>query len=222
MNHSRAKSGSWAKGWWVALALSWPVHAPLPVLAQTTAPTPAPQNPAPAPPNAVPAPAQKPNDGVENAQFGELMELVVRPAITMTGKANWDDIYPELRLVFEKLNKIAKDNGLTVSGPPLVLFANPDADMAEYSAMLPVAALSAGMEEKLKPALPGQTPGGKVLRFVHLGAYDTIGQTYDEAANLLDERHIKIEEATVEEYIRDPETTREADLATFIYVFPKP
>ena len=113
------------------------------------------------------------------------MELVVRPSITMAGKASWDDIYPELRLVFEKLNKIAKDNGLTVSGPPLVLFANPDADLAEYSAMLPVAALSAGMEEKLKPALPGQTPGGKVLRFVHLGAYDTIGQTYDEAANLL-------------------------------------
>ncbi len=46
-------------------------------------------------------------------------------------------------------------------------------------------------------------------------------QTYDEIANHLDERNIVAEDAFVEEYVRDPDTTPETAMAIFIYVFPK-
>lgn len=173
-----------------------------------------PATPAPAPPAAS-------GDPVDSAVFGEEVTLNPRPALVITGTAPWDDLYGTFRRAIEQLRGIANAQGVIIAGAPQVRFVSSTDDQIAYEALLPVVILPGQPAERFQPAQIGATPGGRALRFVHQGAYDTIEQTYDEIAGHLDERNIIAEDAFVEEYIRDPETTSETDLATFIYVFPR-
>ncbi|MGL4287618.1 MAG: GyrI-like domain-containing protein, partial [Phreatobacter sp.] len=196
------------------------VPAPPPVA------TPAPQPSAPGtpPPETPPATAQtppaRPADVVESAGFGDEVTLTARPALVLSGRATWDDLYGTFRRTLEQLNGLARAQGVVAAGPPMIRFVSSTDEQADYEAILPVVTLSQAPERYL-PARPGTTPAGQAYRFVHFGGYDTMEQTYDEITNFLDERSIQAEDSFVEEYVRDPETTSEVDLATFIYVFPK-
>ncbi|WP_170181852.1 GyrI-like domain-containing protein [Phreatobacter stygius] len=146
--------------------------------------------------------------------------MTARPALVLAGRATWDDLYGTFRRTLEQLNGLARAQGVVAAGPPMIRFLSSTDDQADYEAILPVVALTQPPERYL-PARPGTTPAGQTYRFVHFGGYDTMEQTYDEITNFLDERSIQAEDSFVEEYVRDPETTSEVDLATFIYVFPK-
>jgi effector-binding domain-containing protein len=190
------------------------------------APAPAPQAaPAPAPPSAQPTPpataSPLPTDEViQSAGFGDEVTLTAKPALVLAGKTTWDDLYGTFRKAIDQLNGIARSQGAVAAGPPMIRFVSSSDDQVDYEAILPVTAIGQPAE-RYQPARPGETPAGRALRFVHFGGYDTMEQTYDEITNHLDERSITAEDAFVEEYVRDPETTPETDLATFIYVFPK-
>lgn len=219
-----------------ALAGTAPSAAQAPGNQSPAAPPPAVQAPAAppaaAPPEAAPAPTppaaetQAPgsvlpsDEVVQGAGFGDEVTLTPRTALVLPGRTNWDDLYGTFRRALEQLNGIARAQGLTVTGAPMIRFVSSSDDQVDYEAILPVKEIS-GDVARFQPARPGQTPGGKALRFVHYGGYDTMEQTYDEITNHLDERSITAEDAFVEEYVRDPDKTRETDLATFIYVFPK-
>jgi effector-binding domain-containing protein len=186
-----------------------------------------PAPPAPAAPAAPPAsttdapPSVLPSDEVvQGAGFGDEVTLNARPAIVLAGKTTWDDLYGTFRKAIEQLTQIARANGLTTSGPPMIRFVSSSDDQVDYEAILPVTRID-GDPARLAPAKPGETPAGRAIRFVHHGGYDTMEQTYDEITNHLDERGIAAEDAFVEEYVRDPDKTPETDMATFIYVFPK-
>lgn len=184
--------------------------------------TPAPPEAAPpaSPPPAAGAPPLPPDDVVQSAGFGDEVTLTARPALVLAGKTTWDDLYGAFRKAIGQLSDIARGQGLTVTGAPMIRFVSSSDDAVDYEAILPVAGLQEDAA-RYQPARPGETPAGQALRFVHFGGYDTMEQTYDEITNHLDERAITAEDAFVEEYVRDPEKTPETDLATFIYVFPK-
>lgn len=201
-----------------------PPAAPAPPAAAQPVPPPAAQPSPPAATEAPPAAATPPAasaDPVDTSGFGDEVTLTARPALVLRGKANWDDLYATFRKALAELNGLARAQGAVSVGPPMIRFVSSTDDTADFEAILPVAALT-GATERFLPAVPGMTPGGKAIRFTHLGGYDTMEQTYDEIANYIDERGIQAEDAFVEEYVRDPDTTPETDLATFIYVFPKP
>jgi effector-binding domain-containing protein len=157
---------------------------------------------------------------VDASGFGDEVVLTAKPALVLRGKADWDNLYATFRRALAELNGLARAQGAVAAGPPMIRFVSSTDDSADFEAILPVVALS-GATERFLPAVPGMTPGGKAIRFTHLGGYDTLEQTYDEIANYIDERGILAEDAFVEEYVRDPDTTAETELATFIYVFPK-
>lgn len=204
--------------------------APAPDIPAVPAPppvaTPAPQPPVPGtpapetPPATAQTPPTRPADPVESAGFGDEITLTARPALVLSGRATWDDLYGTFRRTLEQLNGLARAQGVVAAGPPMIRFVSSTDEQADYEAILPVVALSQAPERYL-PARPGTTPAGQAYRFVHFGGYDTMEQTYDEITNFLDERSIQAEDSFVEEYVRDPDTTSEVDLATFIYVFPK-
>lgn len=187
----------------------------------TTPPPPAPAPDAAAAAPAAPASGVLPSDeAVQAAGFGDEVTLEARPALVLAGKTNWDDLYGTFRKAIADLTALATSRGAEASGPPMIRFVSSSDDSVDYEAILPVRAIDKPAES-YAPAKPGATPAGKALRFVHHGGYDTIEQTYDEITNHLDERSITAEDAFVEEYVRDPATTPETGLATFIYVFPK-
>ncbi|QCK84932.1 GyrI-like domain-containing protein [Phreatobacter aquaticus] len=207
-------------------ALAWGLSS-APVLSQTPPAAPAPPAAAqPVPPPAAetpPAAATPPvasGDAVDTSGFGDEVTLTARPALVLKGKANWDDLYATFRKALADLNGIARAQGAVAAGPPMIRFVSSTDDTADFEAILPVAQIT-GATDRFLPAMPGMTPGGKAIRFTHLGGYDTMEQTYDEIANYIDERGVQAEDAFVEEYVRDPDTTAETELATFIYVFPK-
>ena len=185
-----------------------------PPQAQTTPAAPQPGAPAPG------ASTAQAGDGVDAAGFGDEGTLTARPALVLPGRATWDDLYGTFRRSLDELAGIAAAQNLTRSGPPMIRFLASTDDQADFEAILPVSS-PLDQPEKLLPARPGMTPGGRAYRFVHFGAYDTMEQTYDEITNFLDERSIQAEDSFVEEYVRDPKSTSEVDLATYIYVFPK-
>lgn len=201
-------------------------RSPSPAPAAPADPAPpaaAPQQSTPAAPPAAPdaPPSVLPSDEVvQGAGFGDEVTLEARPAIVLPGKTTWDDLYGTFRKAIEQLAGIARANGLTASGPPMIRFVSSSDDQVDYEAILPVTRIE-GDPARLAPAKPGETPAGRAIRFVHHGGYDTMEQTYDEITNHLDERGIAAEDAFVEEYVRDPDKTPETEMATFIYVFPK-
>lgn len=160
------------------------------------------------------------DEAIQAAGFGDEVTLEARPALVLSGKTTWDDLYGTFRKAIADLSLLAQAQGAVASGPAMIRFVSSSDDSVDYEAILPVRAIDKPAES-YAPAKPGQTPAGKALRFVHHGGYDTIEQTYDEITNHLDERSITAEDAFVEEYVRDPATTPETGLATFIYVFPK-
>jgi effector-binding domain-containing protein len=194
---------------------STPQAEPQPAPAAPAAEAPA----AATPPATAEAPA-RPADPVDGAGFGDEVTLNARPALVLTGRATWDDLYGTFRRSLDQLTALAKAQGAVAAGPPMVRFVSSTDEQADFEAILPVVATTLPAERYL-PARPGTTPAGKAYRFVHFGGYDTMEQTYDEITNFLDARSILAEDSFVEEYVRDPETTSEVDLATFIYVFPK-
>lgn len=207
-----------------------PQQAPVPAVPAPAAPAPA--DPAPAAPPAgaaAPSPAPIPatvgryptDEEVQAAGFGEEVLLEAKPALVLSGKTNWDDIYAAFYKAIADATAIARAQGIDVTGPPMIRLVTSSDTEVEFEALVPVSALQEP-PERYAPARPGATPGGRAIRFVHLGGHDTMEQTYDEITNHLDERGITAEDAFVEEYIRDPQKTPETDLATFIYVFPKP
>lgn len=190
--------------------------------AATEAPPPGPAAPADAQPALPPAAASVlPSDeAIQSAGFGDEVTLSARPALVMTGKTSWDDLYGTFRKAIAELRAIAAREGAVISGPPMIRFVSSSDDAVDYEAILPVRE-AARPAAAYAPGRPGETPAGRALRFVHHGGYDTMEQTYDEIANHLDVQSITAEDAFVEEYVRDPDTTPETGMATFIYVFPK-
>lgn len=202
-----------------ALAQTPPAVTPAPRV--ETAPRPA--GPAPgagATAPAAPASVLPSDEAIQAAGFGDEVMLAPRPALVLAGKTNWDDLYSAFRKAIDQLTAVARAQGAEVAGPAMIRFVSSSDSDVDYEAILPVREI-AKPADSYQPARPGETPAGKALRFVHHGAYDTIEQTYDEIANFLDERSIAAEDAFVEEYVRDPATTPETGMATFIYVFPK-
>lgn len=185
--------------------------------AQTPPATATPAAPAPTAPAASVLPT---DEAIAAAGFADEVTLDARPALVRKGKTSWDDLYGAFRTAIAELKAIAAREGAEMTGPPMVRFLSSSDDAVDFEAILPVK--EAGKPASAyAPAAPGTTPSGKTLRFVHHGGYDTMEQTYDEIANHLDERNIIAEDAFVEEYVRDPDTTPETAMAIFIYVFPK-
>ncbi|PTM51820.1 GyrI-like domain-containing protein [Phreatobacter oligotrophus] len=211
-----------------ATAAAPSAEAPAPA---ATAPAAAPATPAAAPPPATaapvtPAPAAPaasvlPTDeAIAAAGFADEVMLEAKPALVRSGKTVWDDLFGAFRRTIAELKAVAAREGAEITGPPMVRFLSSSDDAVDFEAILPVKD-TAKPAAAYAPAAPGTTPAGKTLRFVHHGGYDTMEQTYDEIANHLDERNILAEDAFVEEYVRDPDTTPETAMAIFIYVFPK-
>ncbi len=199
-----------------ASATTPPAATPTPDAPTATA-TPAP--PVAAPPPA-PAAAAAPADPLAGAKFGETVTLTARPALVLKTRVKWDDVYPAIAKMIERLRAVATTSSLALDGPPLAQFLTQDDDLADVTVMLPLAQ-PPGQTANIAPASVGQTPSGTYYRFLHLGGYDSIGQTYDELANVLDEKNVEAEDRYVEEYVRDPIKTNPIDLATFIYVAGK-
>lgn len=209
------------------LAVAAPGFLPDPVRAQeTTSPAPsapsAPSAQAPSPQAAPAAPDAKPESGPHGeGSTGEPINVPARPFAYIEGKAGRDEIYGAILGSLGLVKRAMDNTELKPSGRPLAVFVDADDTSFKYRAGYPLDEAPAGKTALSDDVKIGQTPGGKAMRFQHLGAYADIDATYDAVTAYLDDKGIDAQDTFVEEYLNDVKDADDPTLQVNIYVFLK-
>lgn len=184
--------------------------------------SPAPAEPAP-PPAAQPSPAQpspaqpSPAAPAQTADpFGEELQVTSRTVVFMKGTATWDSAYETLVDSFKTVTEFLKKENIKPAGPSMTIYLSTDDTGFEFRAAVPI---------ETPPANPpkgdievGESPAGKMLKFVHRGSYDAMDTTYEAITNFLDTKQLEAQDTFVEEYVTDPITTPEDELVINVLV----
>ena len=189
----------------VASLLAAPAYAQAPVGPPVQPPVQAqPQPPATAPP------------ATSNDPFGEEVMLESRTIVFMAGNGTWDSAFETLVDSFKSVYGFLQQQGVTAAGPAMTIYTATDDTGFSYQAAVPIAQ---------EPANPprgdiavGKSPGGKMLKFVHRGSYDSMDTTYEAITNYLDQKSLEAQDLFVEEYVTDPVTTPEDKLVVNVFV----
>ena len=204
-----------------------PQQAPVPAAPVAPNPQPsaqgqaAPANPpaAQAPPGAPPpAETAKPQGGEGT---GEIVDLASRPFAYVEGKADRDEIFAAIQASLDQVKREMDKTGLKPSGRPIAVFVESDDSGFRYHAGYPLESPPDSKTALADPMKVGETPGGKAMRFEHLGAYADIDATYDAITAFLDEKGIDAQDSFVEEYANDVKDSDDPNLQVNIYVLMK-
>jgi effector-binding domain-containing protein len=188
-------------------------QSPAPAPAQSPAPA---QAPAPAaPPAATPSPGA-PAPLKAGDPFGETVTLPEKTIITISGQANWDSAFETLAAKFKDLNGWLDQHQIVPNGPAMTIYTHTDDLGFNYQVALPVA--EAPKDAPTGNIAVGKSPGGKALRYVHRGSYDTLDSTYEAITNDLDKKGLDAKDMFIEEYDTDLSRTSEDKLVVNIYV----
>jgi effector-binding domain-containing protein len=180
----------------LALSLAFAGQA---ALAQSAPPAPA-------------APSQlKPGD-----PFGETVTLPDRTIVYMKGQTNWDVAFDTLKDTFKSLNEYLDKQALKPSGPLITIYTETDDRGFSFQAAAPIAAAPAN-PPKGDIAI-GVALGGKALKFVHRGSYDSMDSTYEAITNFLDDKQLEAKDLFIEEYLTDPVKTDPNSLVINVFV----
>ena len=187
-----------------------PSATPVPPPAETKSPADSPsaaQTPAPVPPPAA---------AVQNADpFGEQFSLEPKKVVVMKGTANWDAAFDTLIDSFKALTALLDKQGIKASGNPMIVYTSTDDTGFTFLAEIPV---DQDPKNLTKDMSIGKSPEGKALKFVHLGSYDNMDNTYEAITNHLDDKKLEAKDTFIEEYITDPLKTAEDKLVINVYV----
>lgn len=184
---------------------------------------PAPQSPSspsesPAPPAGAAGPQTLAPNSADPSSPDEVT-LQARPALALSGSANWDDGFPTLKATFDRLQAELGKAGLKAAGRPLALFTQTDDAGFRFDAMIPVEEGS-GAPTLSEGIRLGRTPEGAAVRFLHKGPYDDIDSTYETVTAYLDVKGVVVKDTFIEEYLND--LTNAADpVEVNIYALPK-
>lgn len=180
------------------------------MLALAAAPPAWAQRNAPPPPSA-PSPAQTPGD-----PFGEELTLTPLTIIFMKGNSTWDTALDTLVDAFKSVYAYLDKQGLKRTGPSMTIYTQADDTGFQFQAAVPIA--EAPADAPKGDISVGTSPGGRALKFVHRGSYDSMDTTYEAITNYLDEKRLEAQDLFIEEYATDPVTTPEDKFVVTVYV----
>ena len=161
----------------------------------------------------LPGPSQP---GQSTDPFGEEVMLESRTIVFMAGNGTWDSAFETLVDSFKSVYGFLQQQGIKPTGSAMTVYTATDDTGFSYQAAVPIAQ---------DPANPprgdiavGKSPGGKMLKFVHRGSYDSMDTTYEAITNYLDQKSLEAQDLFVEEYVTDPVTTPEDKLVVNEFV----
>jgi len=146
-------------------------------------------------------PAQKPVTTQSIDPFGQEVRLAARTIVYVSGSGTWDKAYDTLVEAFKKLGAYLDSAGLKASGPAMTIYTSTDDTGFDFKAAIPLA--EPPKSPPGRAIAVGQSPDGKVLKFVHRGSYDDMNQTYEAITNYLDEKGLDAKDLLIEEYVTD-------------------
>lgn len=169
------------------------------------------QSPAPPPPAAKAETAPQAKD-----PFGIEVTLTPKTIIFMKGNSTWDKALENLQDAFKSVYALIERQGLVRAGSSMTIYTQADDTGFSYQAAVPLA--EAPKDPPKGDIAVGQSPGGKALKFIHRGSYDSMDNTYEAITNHLDEKRLEAADSFIEEYETDPVTTPEDKFVVTVYV----
>ena len=157
----------------------------------------------------------------------ESMECEVAPALAVqlavTCPTEPSAIAASMKTSFATLGAFMARNKLSPAGPPRAIYRTWGATTS-FTLAFPIAA-APPLTEPARGVVIGTLAGGRALRFVHRGPYDSIRNTYGQIDAWLRERGaIKTDADWArytgmwEEYVNEPGTVPDSELTTNIYL----
>ena len=153
---------------------------------------------------------------VSKDPFGVEVTLTPKTIIFMKGNSTWDKALENLQDAFKSVYGVIDSRGLAKAGPAMTIYTQADDTGFSFQAAVPIA--EAPQEPPKGDIAIGQSPGGKALKFVHRGSYDSMDSTYEAITNHLDEKRLEAADSFIEEYETDPVTTPEDKFVVTVYV----
>ena len=181
------------------------------LLALSMAPSAVAQTSAPTPSEPAANPPAEPKD-----PFGEAVTLTPRTIIFLKGNSTWDQALDNLVDAFKSVYALLDKLGVKREGPAMTVYTQADDSGFQYQAAVPIA--EAPKDLPKGDIEVGLSPGGKALKFVHRGSYDSMDTTYEAITNYLDEKRLEAADVFIEEYQSDPVTTPEDKFVVTVYV----
>jgi effector-binding domain-containing protein len=148
--------------------------------------------------------------------FGQEVKLAPKTIVYVSGSGTWDKAYDTLIEAFKKLDAYLDGAGLKASGPAMTIYTSTDDTGFDFKAAIPLA--EPPKNPPGREISVGQSPDGKVLKFVHRGSYDEMNQTYEAITNFLDEKGLDAKDLLIEEYLTDLVTSPQDMLVVNVLV----
>lgn len=138
-----------------------------------------------------------------------------QPTLTVRSRTPAARIADALGRSFAAAMEYARAHDVQPAGPPFALYHNMDMDDLDLEAGYPVSRAIRGSAE----VVAGELPECEAATCLHIGSYESIGQSYGVLMKWLEERSLESWGLAYEFYLNDPRTTPPDQLRTRI-VFP--
>jgi len=147
---------------------------------------------------------------------GQEITLPAKPIVYASGASTWDKAFDSLLEAFKTVRAYLDKAGIQPTGPAMTIYTSIDDTGFNFQAAIPVA-------EPPKTPPPadlavGTSPGGKALKFVHRGSFESTVTTYDEISHFVEEKQLDSKDVLIEEYTTDLLSTPEDKLVINIFV----
>jgi effector-binding domain-containing protein len=130
-----------------------------------------------------------------------LVDAVPRRTAVVRGRVRPRDLPAFFARAFDAVTTAVSEQGVHVTGPPLAVYRLLAADEFDVEAGFPVAAEIAADGA----VLPSELPGGRTVETVHVGPYETLGDTYRQVQDWVRQHGLRAAPLMWESYLTDPE-----------------
>ena len=148
--------------------------------------------------------------------FGQEVKLSAKTIVYVVGVRNLGQGLRRPDRGLQEGDAYLDSAGLKASGPAMTIYTSTDDTGFDFKAAVPVA--EPPKTPPGKEIAVGQSPDGKVLKFVHRGSYDEMNQTYEAITNYLDEKGLDAKDLLIEEYVTDLVTSPQDMLVVNVFV----
>lgn len=137
------------------------------------------------------------------------VETTEQPTAVLRATVAMDELPAFFARAFTATAAALGQQGQVPAGPPFGLYRGMPTAVVDVEAGFPVTA----PVEPAGEVLPSTLPGGRAVEAVHVGPYDTMGETYGQVEQWMVGQRLVPGPVVWESYLSDPE--REPDPATW-------
>lgn len=144
-----------------------------------------------------------------------LVEMTAQPFAFVKRRTSMDEIPKAMEEGFTALMTALGTGGITPAGMPFCHYISWDEKSANFELGFPIAKKDVGAAREAGLEI-GTTVGGRVMKALHIGPYDTLGQTYEKMMGEIEAEGLEGASDMWEAYFSPPETPP-AKIRTEVY-----